>query len=65
MYAGCPVIWASKLLTEIAMSTTESEYLAISTATREVLPIMELIQEMSEQGYGLIHHVPKVHCRVF
>ena len=65
MYAGCPVIWASKLLTEIAMSTTESEYLAISTATREVLPIMELIQEMSEHGYGLINHVPKVHCRVF
>jgi hypothetical protein len=65
MYAGCPVIWASKLLSEVAMSTTESEYLAISTATREILPVMELVQEMSENGYNLLSPVPKVHCRVF
>ena len=65
LYASCPVIWASKVQTEIALSTTEAEYLAISTATREVLPLMELIQEMQSQGFGLQATTPHLHCRVF
>ncbi|KAI2501363.1 hypothetical protein MHU86_13099 [Fragilaria crotonensis] len=65
LYASCPVIWASKLQSEIALSTTESEYLAISTATREVLPLMELVQEMQEHGCGLTATTPRLHCRVF
>lgn len=65
MYANCPVIWASKLQTEIALSTTESEYLAISAATREVLPLMELVQEMQQHGCGLTATTPHLHCRVF
>jgi hypothetical protein len=59
------VIWASKLQTEIALSTTEAEYLAISTATRKVLPLMELIQEMQSQGCGLQATTPHLHCCVF
>eukprot|EP00957_Ditylum_brightwellii_P060920 4624134-Ditylum_brightwellii.AAC.1 len=35
-YAGCPVLWSSKLQTEIALSTAETEYIALSTAMREV-----------------------------
>ena len=40
MYAGCPIVWASKMQTDIALSTTESEYSALSEATREVLWLM-------------------------
>ncbi|KAI2513007.1 hypothetical protein MHU86_1298 [Fragilaria crotonensis] len=65
LYANCPVIWASKLQSEIALSTTESEYLAISAATREVLPLMELVQEMQQHGCGLTATTPHLHCRVF
>jgi hypothetical protein len=65
LYASCPVIWASKLQTEIALSTTEAEYLAISTAIREVLPLMELIQEMQKHGCELQATTPNLHCRVF
>ena len=31
-YGDCPIIWASQLQSEIAMSTTEAEYLALSMA---------------------------------
>ena len=37
MYAGCPITWGSKLQTEIALSTTESEYIALSSAILEVI----------------------------
>jgi hypothetical protein len=35
-YAGCPMHWSSKMQTEIALSTTEAEYIALSQAMREV-----------------------------
>jgi hypothetical protein len=31
-YAGCPIFWQSKLQTEIALSTAEAEYIALSQA---------------------------------
>ncbi len=65
LYASCPVIWASKLQSEIAPSTTESKYLAISTATREVLPLMELVLEMQDHGCGLTATTPRPHCWFF
>ncbi len=34
-----PVVWASRLQTEVAMSTMESEYIALSTAMRALLPL--------------------------
>ena len=38
-YCGCPIHWASKFEREIALSTTESEYIALSMATRELIPL--------------------------
>ena len=46
-YAGCPIVWASKLQTLIALSTTEAEYLALSTAMREVIFLKQLMEEMA------------------
>ncbi len=37
--------WSSKMQTEIALSTTEAEYIALSQAMREVLPIIWLMEE--------------------
>jgi hypothetical protein len=45
-YCGCPIHWASKLQSEIALSTTESEYIALSMATRELLPLRRLVMEL-------------------
>ena len=39
-YAGCPIHWSSKMQSEIALSTAESEYIALSQAMRETIPLM-------------------------
>ena len=65
MYAGCPILWGSKLQTLIALSSTESEYYSLSTATREVIPIMELAKEMQQHGFDIGTTQPKIHCKVF
>jgi Reverse transcriptase (RNA-dependent DNA polymerase) len=64
-YANCPVVWASKLQTEIALSSTESEYVSLSQSLREVLPLMRLVAELHGVGFALNNNVPKVHCKVF
>ncbi len=64
-YAGCPIILASKLQTQVALSTTESEYIAMSLSLRDVLPIMFLVQEICEKGFQVICTKPYVYCKVF
>jgi hypothetical protein len=64
-YAGCPIIWASRMQTEIALSTTEAEFYALSYALREVIPLIELLKELDEAGFNIVSTSPKVHCRVF
>jgi hypothetical protein len=44
MIGGTPVVWSSKLQTEIALSTCEAEYIALSMVMRALLPMRELIQ---------------------
>jgi len=65
MYAGCPILWGSKLQTLIALSSCEAEYYSLSTATRQVIPIMELAKEMKSHGFNVGTTQPKVHCKVF
>jgi hypothetical protein len=45
-YANCPIYWASHLQTEIALSTAEAEYIAMSSALRKVIPLMTLMKEL-------------------
>jgi KUP system potassium uptake protein len=46
-YAGCPIYWQSKLQTEISLSTAEAEYIALSQALRETLPMTQLMKEIN------------------
>jgi hypothetical protein len=65
LYAGCPLLWSSKLQTEIALSTTESEYISLSTALREVIPLQRLIEELRLAGFDLPSKPGKVLCKAF
>jgi hypothetical protein len=64
-FAGCPIVWASKMQTAIALSTTEAKYIALSAAMCDIIPIHALPNELAEQN--LIKHVgkSKVCCTIF
>ena len=63
-YGNCPIIWASKLQTEIALSTTESEYIAFSQSLRDAIPLMEFLKEI---GHVIPNseQTPILHCSVY
>jgi hypothetical protein len=46
-FASCPVLWSSKLQSEIALSTTEAEYISLSQAMRDLIPMRTILQETS------------------
>jgi hypothetical protein len=64
-YVNCPIVWASKMQTEIAMSTTEAEYVAMSISLRECIPLMQLMHELKRLKYPIVHTPPKVFIKVF
>jgi len=49
MLGGCPLTWASRLQSEISLSTTEAEYIALSTAMRDLLPTRALLKEIGDK----------------
>jgi hypothetical protein len=51
--------------TDIALSTTESEYSALSEATREVLWLMGLMTEVKERMVPETINIPTIRCTVF
>ena len=63
-YAGCPLIWCSKLQTEIALSTTEAEYIALSQALRQVIPLLYFMDEITKIFKTSLPK-PQIHCKVF
>ena len=64
-FAGCPILWFSKLQTQIALSTTEAEYIALSQALRDVIPLMQLLHELKERGFSTFSETPTIFCKAF
>jgi hypothetical protein len=52
--------WGLKMQTEIALSSTEAEFIALSLSMREVIPIMWLLQEAYQNGVPVLTPPPKI-----
>ena len=64
-YMDAPIVWKSQLQTEIALSSTESEYTGLSYALREAIPIMNMLNELKAHGFKISSTKPTITCRVF
>ena len=63
-YAGYLIVLQSKLQTEMRLSLTESDYIALSQFLRELIPMMILIQELKEV-LSIEDDKTKIHCTIF
>jgi hypothetical protein len=60
-----PLVWKSQLQSSIALSTTEAEYSSLSSSLRTLLPLRDLLIEVT-QAIGLkLSLCASLHCRAF
>jgi hypothetical protein len=45
-YCDVPILWVSKIQTQIELSTMEAEYIALSQSMRDLIPIREILKEI-------------------
>ena len=62
-YANCLIILVRRLQIEIALSTTEVEYIDLSEAMRNVLPFVSLMKKMG--SYSNFKETLRRYCVVF
>jgi len=60
-----PVLWVLHLQTEIALSTTAAEYIALSQAMCDLLPMWALLQELGTAMSFDFSHPALLHSTVF
>ena len=53
MHTGCKIIWASNIQYLIAPSSTEDKYISLSIALREVIGIVNLLEELKVNGFNV------------
>lgn len=66
LYRGSPLLWVSKMQSLIALSTMEAEYVALSQAMRDLIPIRELLKEVMATVFDvkdIIHY--RTHSKAF
>jgi len=57
-FCDCPLTWCSKLQSKIALSTTESEYIALSMATSDLLPLRCILTDIEQYSFIQLSQSP-------
>jgi len=65
MFNDCLIYSHSKLQTEIALSTTEAEYICLSQALRTVIVLMRFFKELSKKIKSFKYTKPKFQCTAY
>jgi hypothetical protein len=64
-HTACPIIWAFKLQSQVVLPTTEVEYIAMSMALGDIIPLIKLIKEVREHKFAIVNMQPYVYCKIF
>jgi hypothetical protein len=62
--ADCPILWKSKLQTEIALSTMEAKYVALSTSCKDLFPIIDITKEICTILEVHLHDIANMHIKI-
>ena len=65
LYSVCLIMWRIKIQTQIALYTTEAEYIALTYLLHDKIPMMQLLREMKGNGLSRLSTSPEVHCQSF
>jgi hypothetical protein len=52
LFSGVPILWVSKMKTQIDLSTMEAEYIALSQSMIDLLPVREILKEIKNHMLG-------------
>jgi hypothetical protein len=63
MYANFPILWVSRLQTEIALSTTEAKYITLSQALCNLFPLITLLKGINNV-FPMHIRIPMFVCKV-
>jgi hypothetical protein len=63
--ANCPLLWVSKLQTEIATSTMEAEYIALSQSMKDLIPLRRMTKVVCDVILGKSNYPSKLYSSVF
>jgi hypothetical protein len=62
---GCPITWISTLQSDVALSTMEVEYNALSIALKALLPLKRLVDTVSKAVHLPLHPTRAMHMTVW
>jgi hypothetical protein len=63
--ADCPLLWVSKMQTEIAVATMEAEYVALSQSMRDVIPMRRLVTTVCDVLLGKGNYEGRIYSKIF